>query len=253
MASPKRIVLFVEGEADETAVPVLAARMLKDWGVWEAFVDDKPFLVGNVADVTKDDGKDWVNYLRRAAKRPNLGAVLLLLDGDIDPVGKGKEPFCAARFAARLAAWSTVVGAGKLFSVACVFARQEIESWFLACLDRLAGQRLPDGRAGVKAGSPCPGGNLEIAPRDAKGALKTVMEHGYKQTRDMALLMRLAANHLDAIRARPMRDFLRFEHALQEVVEAIRSGRPLVSPIWPRPTPPEAAAPAESDLTDDQP
>src|SRR5687767_193051 len=98
MASPKRIVLFVEGESDEAAAPALVGRLLSDWGVWEAFVDDHPFVVGNVDEVTRNNGEAWIKYLRAAGRRPNLGAVLLLLDGDIDPVGREKEPFCAARF-----------------------------------------------------------------------------------------------------------------------------------------------------------
>jgi hypothetical protein len=134
-------------------------------------------VVGNVADLTKDNGKDWLRLLNAARKRPNLGAVLLVQDGDLGRIRR--EDFCAARFGARLSDWARATGAGKLFSVATVFACQEYESWILACADRLAGQQLPDGRPGLRAGTVAPEGDLEVAPRGAKGWLDQHIEAGY--------------------------------------------------------------------------
>src|SRR5260370_2119272 len=133
MAAPKRVVLFVEGEGDRDAVPVLVKQLLTGIGAWQhLFLDDKPFVVGNVAELTKADGKEWVRYLHAGAKRPTLGAILLIQDGDLGRI-RGEE-FCAAGFAARFSECAKTAGAGIGFSVATVFACQEYESWTLDCV-----------------------------------------------------------------------------------------------------------------------
>jgi hypothetical protein len=229
MASPQRLVLFVEGEADASAVPVLVKHFLTEMQAWEhVFLDPKPFLVGNVAEVARDDGKPWRRFLQDARKRRNLGGVLLLQDGDLRRI-RG-EDFCAWRFAHRLAQWARPEGAGILFSVAVVFALREYESWLIACVDRLAGLALPDGRPGIRLGTRAPAGNVEEAPRDAKGWLNDCMESGYKNTRDQEALTRLMVDHLDAILVRNIRSFRRLETALRQIVEGIRSRSHLATP-----------------------
>jgi len=170
---------------------LLVKQLLTELQAWAhiALDKDKPFVVGSVGDLTKDNGKKWLRLLRAAQKKSNLGAVLLLLDGDILSVRK--EAFCAARFAQRLANWSRMVGGGSLFSVACVFARAEFESWIIACAERIAGKRLADGRDGLEAGTRPPNGDLEIAPRGAKRWLAGRAAGGYKETVDQALFTRL--------------------------------------------------------------
>jgi hypothetical protein len=50
MATRKRLVLFVEGEGDERAVPVLIKRFLTDQNAWpEVILDEQPFRIGEVA------------------------------------------------------------------------------------------------------------------------------------------------------------------------------------------------------------
>jgi hypothetical protein len=230
MAAPRRLVLFVEGEADSLATPALVKRLLTEMDAWEhVFLDTRPFQVGNVAEVTRDEGRRWVRYLRDAGKRPNLGGVLLLQDGDLSRV-RG-EDFCPWRFGARLAEWARDAGGGSVFSVASVFACMEYESWLIACADRLAGQALPDGRPGVRAGTAVPPDDLEKAPRDAKGWLDRCMDEGYKNTRDQGPLTQLMTGHLDAVRARNLRSFRRLESALCQLVEGISSGNHVVSPL----------------------
>jgi hypothetical protein len=113
MPAPSRLVLFVEGEGDRQAIPALVKRLLTESDAWShLFLDDKPFVVGNAADLTKDNGKDWLRLLNAARKRPNLGAVLLIQDGDLGRIRR--EDFCAARFGARLSDWARATGAGKL-------------------------------------------------------------------------------------------------------------------------------------------
>ena len=141
----RRLILFVEGEGEADAVPILVKRLIKEKGEWrDILLDDAPFRVGSVDKLVKDDFRDWKCFLGASLKRPNVGGVLLILDGDIEKVG-GKA-FCAAEVAKSLAGAATHVGAGKTFSVAVVFARQEYETWLIAGVASLAGQRLPDGR-----------------------------------------------------------------------------------------------------------
>lgn len=119
------------------------------------------------------------------------------------------------------------VGAGTTFSVAVVFARQEFESWLIAGIASLRGQALPDGRL-IDSDAKAPEGDLELSPRDAKGWLGTIVEGGYKPTRDQAALTRLV--DLDAIRAGGLRSFRRLDSAVSTLLEAIRSNRPTASP-----------------------
>src|SRR5260370_2271914 len=127
MAAPKRLVLFVEGQGDRDAVPVLVKHRLTELEAWgHVFLDTQPFVVGEVAKVPCREGQKWVGWLAGARKRGNLAGGLLVLDGDAGRI-RG-EDFCAARTAARLAELSRRAGGGSLFSVACVFACQEFES-----------------------------------------------------------------------------------------------------------------------------
>ena len=223
----KRIVLFVEGEGDALAVPVLMKRLLTEVEAWDCLhLDPNPFKVGNVSRLLKNDCRNWIRWLSAAAKRREIGAVLLVLDGDSRRI-QG-EVFCAANVARELAREATRARAGDLFSVATVFACQEYESWLIAGVKSLCGERLKDGRPGVKAGAKPPDGDLESAPRDAKRWLNKVMASGYNPVRDQAPLTEIV--DWDLVRNRPMRSFRRLENAVSQIVSAIRNESPLTSP-----------------------
>ena len=226
----RRLILFVEGEGEADAVPALVKRLLDEKGRWyDIFLlDNAPFRVGSVDKLVKEDFRGWKRFLGASLKRPDVGGVLLLLDGDIEKVG-GKE-FCASEVARSLASGAMHVGAGKTFSVAVVFASQEYESWLIAGIASLAGRRLPDGRL-IESDAKAPQGDLETSPRDAKGWLGTIVEGGYKPTRDQAALTRLV--DLEVIRARKLRSFRRLESAVSSLREAIQYNRPTVSPSCP--------------------
>ena len=185
MIKQKRLVLLVEGEGDRTAAPVLVKRVLTDLNAWDCLtLDNKPpMIVGEIGGLIKNKGEKWKKYLEAARRtRPNLGAVLLLLDGDPEKI-LGQN-FCARDVARYLAGLARDAGAEKLFSVAVVFACQEFESWILTCADRIAGLNLADGRPGVRAETIRPQQDLEKRPRNAKGLLGEKMEFGYNPVRD---------------------------------------------------------------------
>jgi len=133
--NPKRLVILVEGDGDETAVPALVARMLAEHQSADVlFIDGNVIPTGGAKKLVTPKAitdRNWERWLGVALKRPNLGAVLLLADGDMDLVAKGK-PFCPGLCALALSERARTVGAGATFSVASVFARQELESWLIA-------------------------------------------------------------------------------------------------------------------------
>jgi hypothetical protein len=231
MAAPKRLVLFVEGPGDRDAAPVLIRHLLTEQNAWDClFLDPDPFMVGNVVELLRARQPSWRRYLRAALKKRNLGGILLLLDGDIRlPRG---EVFCAARLARELAREARQEGAGRLFSVATVFALQEYESWLIGGVQALADRPLPpDNRAGIVAGTQPPQGDLEQHPRNAKGWLGQHMaSRSYKETLDQEPLTRLLVQDLAPLRQRGMRSFVRLESAVGRVVAAIRTGTHIASP-----------------------
>lgn len=223
----KRLVLFVEGDGDALAVPVLVKRLLTELNAWDClFLDPNPFVVGEVDRLLTNDCRNWHRWLGAAAKRREIGAVLLILDGDILKVPG--EAFCAATVARRLAMKSIQARGGELFSVATVFARQEFESWLIAGIESLSGRPLKDGRTGVKPGIRAPEQDLELGPRNAKGWLGSVMGSGYSPVKDQSLLTEMV--DVTLIRNRPMRSFRRLESALVTIVTAIRNQTHIVSP-----------------------
>jgi hypothetical protein len=222
----KQIVMFVEGEGEAEAVPKLVKRLLTEQNAWDAVsIDPDTFRVGHVNKLVKDKYREWKRWLAASLKRRKVGGVLLVLDGDVKRVGT--DPFCAATEASSLAREAAPVGGGVIFSVAVVFARQEYESWLIAGIESLAGKRLPDGRAIAKNAN-APQGDLEESPRDAKGWFSTVIEAGYKPTRDQAALTDLI--DLQVVRNRKLRSFQRLESALAELVSAVRSEKHVATP-----------------------
>ncbi len=230
----KRLVLFVEGPGDQQAVPVLIKKILNEVNPWEyLWLDDDSFRVKHVGNITGRNANKWVNWLKAAAKRRDIGGILLLLDGDSKTVFNEDtgcpEAFCAARVAQRLAIKARQAGGGTRFSVACVFACREFESWLLAGAESLRGAPLaPDGRPGVDADAPLPETDTELHPRGAKGWFHRHMPGGYQETTHQRPLTELLS--LDAVRRRNPRSFRRFQHALQELCEAIRTGQHVVTP-----------------------
>jgi hypothetical protein len=221
----KRLVLFVEGESDAESVPILVKRILTDLNAWtDVILDDAAFRVGNVHNLTGRKQAEWLLKLGAARKRPDAAAVLVVLDGDERKV-EG-QPFCAARVARLLAERAREAGAGTQFSVACVFACREYESWLLAAIECLKGKLLcPENRPGVRGDAAPIESDTEQSPRDAKRELGRRMHNGYKASTDQKPLTELL--DLNALRGLGLRSFRRLDHAVADLVQAIRAGKPL--------------------------
>ena len=231
MTAPRRIVLLVEGDGEVAAAPLLLKRSLGDLNALHLVVPDEHAIkIGGYPGVAKDDFAVLRDKLRVAAKRKHMAGCLVLLDGDCD-FCRGRQPFCARHAAADLAAAAKEAGGGTLFSVAIVFACQEFESWLIAGIESLAGQPLSDGRVLIDKYDPGRVAfppDLEVAPRNAKGWLSQLAKTGYKPTRDQEELTRIV--DLDAVRARGLRGFRRFEAAVKQLVAAIERGEVCLTP-----------------------
>jgi len=202
---------------------------LNPWSILS--LDDDVFRVSGLHQLSGGQHEQWTKKLQAAGKRGNVGGVLLILDGD------SKEfeghPFCAALAAATLAERSRSVGGGATFSVACVFARQEYESWLIAGIESLAGKPIGPSGPSINLQISVPD-DPEIAPRDAKGWLTQNMSGVYKPTQHQKYLTELV--DLDAIKNNTkMRSFRRLRSALNQLVDAIRSGQHMTSPSRPSP------------------
>jgi hypothetical protein len=223
-----RLVIFVEGQGDAEAAPILIGRL---WAELPAelqvgFVDTNPFRTGGLNQLTGRHADKWVRFLQAAAQRPHTSAVLLVLDADTLEDRGG----CVRDTARELAEAARAAGGGTHLSVAVVFFRQEYESLLIANYPHLPGRRegvvLPE--------------NVEDAPRAAKGWLNRHLDGGYKESEDQSSLTR--ALNFEHLRAQPIRCFRRLEHAIQELATAIATGTHIVSPVVP-PAPTSDPAP----------
>ncbi len=224
------MVLFVEGDGDETSVPVLVKRLITESNLWDHIsLDPETYRVGEVGGLLRQNATKWITKLGAARKKRNFGGVLLLLDGDTKKISK--KAFCPLEIGHTLSERAKNEGAGVTFSVTTVFAMKEYESWLIAGVESLAGTILPDGRQCIRAGVKAPEGDLEQSPRDAKGWLRFNSASGYKPSRDQELLTQLVST--DMIRKRKMKSFQRLEHALRQMAVAFESGNHIVTPCKP--------------------
>ena len=75
----KRLVLFVEGDGDVQAVPILVKRLLSEFGLWDSIqLDENPFRIGGVERISgrQEHQQLWVNRLRAALKRCDVAQCL---------------------------------------------------------------------------------------------------------------------------------------------------------------------------------
>jgi len=228
----KRLVVISEGDGDVEAAHSLVHRILKEINPWDClWLDPNVIRAGGLQNLTGRKATNWTNKLRVAQNRGDLGGVLLVLDGDAERV-EGAA-FCAKDVATELATRAASAGGGSTYSVACVFACPEFETFLIAGIGSLAGKPLPNGRPGIDPSAQAPP-NLETAPRDAKGWLRQHMRAGYRPTRDQKPLTDMVS--LDDIRKYGLRSFRRLENALRELVEAIRGDSHVTSPRMRKPS-----------------
>lgn len=215
----KRLVFLVEGEGDFAAVPSLAGRWLSDNPEWYQFVhfDTKPFQIGGIHKVS---GKlktqaERQRYLKLASKRPDVGAIFAILDGDLSKF-EGR-PFCVVEAARTLAERARDVGAGVLFSFGIAIISKEYESILLA-----AAAQLPGMVVGI---------SIPQSPESIRGAKEWLNDNLVEGYRSASQQNQLTKSIKDWAPIREThRSFRRFENVLLQLVTAMSSEAHVVTP-----------------------
>lgn len=235
MYESKELVLMVEGEGDTKAASNLISRMLSRLFEVPPLFLGQPMKVGDIyallapsKEKNNETQTKLVRFLGSAQKRKNLGAVLILLDGDAKvqrPISttEGRKNFCPAeigQFITEQAMQKT--RAGQTYSLAVVFANQEFESWILAGHPVLSKQTE--------------GENLESYPRNAKKRIKEITAQPYNEAADQLNLTREIDIDQLLQREPEMRSFRRFENAIRQIGTAIINESPICSPVLATPS-----------------
>lgn len=205
------IVPIVEGDGEVKAVPRLLHRILSEQHGRRNIRIQEPI---NARGKTKLLKKFTV-FLEYARVEQECDAILVLLDGDED---------CPRDLATSLARSAAQLNMGVPISVVC--AHREYEAWFVASLDSPSGDRI---RSGLGIGETVSyQGNTE-AIGSPKRWLRQHMPKGrrYKETQDQrALTAFIDIEHTQ----QRSRSFRRLCHAVEELLCAIESGTPIVTP-----------------------
>ena len=228
----KSLVLVGEGHGEASALSELARKILRDKKNETLYVDKQVIRAHNALGlVTWDKQKNttdcskWIKTIGIARTRRDLGAVLAIFDGDAKSFPAGSQkPFCPATAAKEMALAAADAGAGKIFSLAVVFACVEYETWLIAGVESLAGQKLEDGRLALPARATFSTGDPES---HGKGWLEKNCQ-GYRPTRDQKTLTGLL--DLNVVRAKKLRSFTRLEHAIDQLLVAVQSGTHISTP-----------------------
>jgi hypothetical protein len=228
----KRLVLLGEGHGEVSALPVLVKRLLQEKDAGRLLFVDTDVIRTPLSHLVKwdkaaqqPDYSQWIQRVRLAARRRDIGGVLAVYDGDFPRFPAGSpSPFCAATAAKSMAAAAVSAGAGKMLSLSVVFACAEYETWLVAGVESLAGRKLEDGRLALPNNVRFPGGDPES---HGKGWLEQHCPY-YRPARDQASLTELL--DFQAVRERKLRSFQRLEHAVGQLLEAAASGSHVASP-----------------------
>ena len=207
-----KIIPIVEGPGDVTAVPALLWKLLTEMGRYDIQIGP-PQNAHGCGNLTISGGIE--KFVQNAWTKHDCGAVLILVDADEQ---------CALQMATDFS--RRIIEIGVRFPVVVVVAKCEYEAWLLASLETVSGAKL-----GERQGLPA---NLsyeeDVENRvGVKGWLTRQLPEGriYKEALDQEPMTRL----IDLDRARDRsRSFRRLCHALEQAVNAIDTGRVIVTP-----------------------
>lgn len=228
----KRLVLLGEGHGEVHALPILVGKILLEKDRNRTLFVDKDVIRFASSRVLRPDKTrqqpdytEWIKGVTIAARRSNAGAVLAVYDGDLKFFPPGSNsPFCAAITAKSLAAAAAGAGAGKNFSLSVVFACVEYETWLVAGAESFKGRFLSNGRLALSPTAIFP-------PGDPESHGKRWLEHNcpnYRPSRDQSALTELL--DLQCVRSKNLRSFQRFEHALDQLLEAAAGNSHISTP-----------------------
>ena len=200
------IVPVVEGAGDVAALPGLLGRIL-----WEMYDRTDIIVAQGRSGVVNANGRQNLErnlekFLGHAQNKPECDAILVLLDADDD---------CPIDLAQGLLERGKQLGLTSPVEIVC--AHRSYESWFLASLDTIKGQRgIGDtavlSQASEDVSSPKQWLTDQMPPGQA-----------YKETIHQASLSR----SIDIVEAhKNSRSFRRLCHALEQLLAPLSSQRP---------------------------
>ena len=192
------IVPVVEGDGDAAALPELLVRILQNkYNRYDVFVAQGKTRVVK-ANGRPNLEKKLDKFLGHAQNKPGCGAILILVDADVD---------CPVDLAMQLSQRCDEIGTRCPVQIVC--ARRSYESWFLASLNSVKDWH---GISSTSTLSSC----AEDVP-DPKRWISDQMPRGqaYKETIHQAPLSRLI--DLD-LAHRNSRSFRRLCHALEQLL-----------------------------------
>ena len=205
------IVPIVEGDGEVKAVPLLLRRVLGERHGRYDIAIQRPINAKGKPNLLRN----FERFLGLARKFEECDAVLVLLDGDKD---------CPRELTTGLA--QSAAGLNMSVPVAVVCAHREYEAWFVASLDSETGDNI---RATLGLSeSEVHEGDVELVT-SPKGWIQVRMPQSssYKETQHQpALTEYIDIEHTQ----RRSRSFRRLCHAVEELLCAIESGTPIVTP-----------------------
>ena len=205
------IVPIVEGDGEVKAVPRLLLRIIGEKHGRQDIRIQQPINARGKTKLLKK----FAVFLEYAREQQECDAILVLLDGDED---------CPRDLAACLV--QTAAGLNLGVPVAIVCAHREYEAWFVANLKLGAGDKIR-GSLGLSETADYEGDIESIG--SPKGWIQVRMPQGtgYKETQhQLALTEYIDIEHTQ----RRSRSFRRLCHAVEELLCAIESGTPVVTP-----------------------
>lgn len=227
----KGLVLIGEGHGEVSALPILVRKLLKERAEPSLYVDDEVIrcsasqIIKWDKDRKQPDYIEWIKRVKLAARRRNMSGVLAVFDADAKYFPPGsKIPFCAATIARQMAAAAEEAGAGKIFSLATVFACTEYETWLVAGAESLKGRRFPDGRPALVAEARIP---TDCSEAPGKAWIEKYVPY-YRPARDQGPLTEVL--DIQIVRGKKLRSFQRLEHAVDLLLDAAAKERPIVTP-----------------------
>lgn len=189
---------IVEGHGEIEAFPVLLRRLQKLSNVWHIAIKS-PVRLSKGKIVAKDD--EHIRKILRRTRNESCDAMLILLDSDGE---------CPLKIASRI----EQIAMAEISDIhtQVVVAHQEYETWFLAGIETLRGQRSIH----TDASPP-------INPETIKGAkerLEEQMDHGssYSETADQSALSERFSLEDAYSRSRSFRKLVK---AFGDIMEAI--------------------------------
>ncbi len=201
------ISLIVEGPGDAAAAPLLVRNLLLHFNASGYVVKVQNAHGHN--NITKPKGLE--DFLRRQRSNPDCKGAIVLLDAE--------EEHCDCPLELALSLAQRAKDLRLAFSVVIICPQCEYESWFLTSIHKMGKWLLP-------------GTTFEGDPETMQNVKQWITNHRkkgdpYRETEHQASMT--SAIDLDHNIAHS-RSFRRMAHAVEELLEAIQTGTPVVTP-----------------------